>query len=368
MKKFFWVFFFVLGAGMLCFTAVPARALTVAPEIEQPQYFSGTIKKIISPSLEDFGPQQMEIFVTNGALRRQTVTATAEEISGRQAATFSVGMRVVVAETIADDGARTYAVVERYRVPALVGITALFFACAVFFGRRKGLQSILGLGVTVAALAVFIVPQIADGKNPLVISLIGALIIAVVSLYFSHGFERRTSVALLGTICSLAIAAVLSLLFVGWATLFGTGSEEALFLETGAFGTFNLRGLLLGAIIIGALGVLDDVTTAQSATVEELANANPSFSFSELYRRGLSVGREHIASLVNTLVLAYASVSLPLFLLFRINRDQPLWVTLNSEFIAEEIVRTLVGSTALIFAVPITTLIAALVCARKSAK
>ncbi|HYC80108.1 MAG TPA: YibE/F family protein, partial [Candidatus Binatia bacterium] len=122
----------------------------------------------------------------------------------------------------------------------------------------------------------------------------------------------------------------------------------------------NLRGLLLGGIILGVLGVLDDITTAQSAAVYEIRRANPALPFKELYSRGLSIGREHISSLVNTLFLAYAGASLPLFLFFTAgDHPQPFWVTLNSEFIAEELIRTLVGSVALMLAVPITTFLAA---------
>jgi uncharacterized membrane protein len=125
-----------------------------------------------------------------------------------------------------------------------------------------------------------------------------------------------------------------------------------------------MRGLLLGGIILGALGVLDDITTAQAAAVDELHRANPSLDARELYRRGLSVGREHITALVNTLFLAYAGASLPLFILFTIYNEVPVWVALNSEFVAEEVVRTLVGSMALILAVPITTAAAATIVSR----
>ncbi|MEK9181053.1 MAG: YibE/F family protein, partial [Patescibacteria group bacterium] len=127
----------------------------------------------------------------------------------------------------------------------------------------------------------------------------------------------------------------------------------------------DLRGLLLAGIIVGALGVLDDTTTVQAATVEELKQANPAFTFADLYRGGLSVGREHITSLVNTLVLAYLGSQLLIFILFYAGPNQPLWVTLNSEFIGEEIIRTLVGSATIILAVPITTLLAAWYFSRK---
>jgi len=142
------------------------------------------------------------------------------------------------------------------------------------------------------------------------------------------------------------------------AKLLGNGSEQAYFIQAGYFGSINLQGLLLGGIIIGTLGVLNDITTAQAATVEEIHLANNQLSFRRLYQKGSSVGREHIASLINTLVLTYVGVSLPLFLLFSVN-GQSLWTVLNSSTIAEEIVRTLVGSMALILAVPVTTVLAA---------
>jgi len=139
------------------------------------------------------------------------------------------------------------------------------------------------------------------------------------------------------------------------ARLFGMGTEEAFYVQMGLLENIDLKGLLLGGIIIGALGVLDDVTTGQAAAVDEIHKANPTLPFIELYRRGLSVGREHITSLVNTLALAYIGAGLPLLLLFTTNTVQPLWVAMNAESIVEEIIRTLVGSTTLIFAVPITT-------------
>ena len=132
-----------------------------------------------------------------------------------------------------------------------------------------------------------------------------------------------------------------------------------MYLQSGLTAGVNLRGLLLGGMIIGCLGVLDDITTAQTAAVDEIRKANPNLTSKQLLQSGLSVGREHIASLINTLALAYAGASLPLLLLFQTNETFPLWVTLNSEFLAEEIVRTLVGSTTLLLAVPISTWCAA---------
>ena len=159
----------------------------------------------------------------------------------------------------------------------------------------------------------------------------------------------------------------MAIMFVSAGKLLGLGSEQAFYLQFGSLETVNLQGLLLGGIILGALGVLDDVATTQSATVEELKRANPNLSFQELYRGGSSVGREHITSLVNTLFLAYAGASLPVFLFFLTKKPQPRGGTLNTEFIAEEVIRTLVGSISLILAVPITTLLAAYYFSKKGA-
>jgi len=278
--------------------------------------------------------------------------------SSTRTGALRVGDAVVVTR-ISDAPNAAYAVVDRYRLPPLLIIFALFVAAAVFFSRIRGLTSVMGLAITLLVLARFVVPRILGGANPLAISLAGALMIALTSIYLAHGFSRRTSVALLGTLITLGLSAGLAIAFVDLAWLSGTGSEEAMFLLLAPEASVNLRGLLLGGIILGALGVLDDITTAQAAAVDEISKANPSLSRRELYRRGLSVGQEHITSLVNTLVLAYAGASLPLFLLFTLNTDQPFWVTINSEFLAEEIVRTLVGSVTLILAVPITTGLAA---------
>jgi uncharacterized membrane protein len=252
-----------------------------------------------------------------------------------------------------------YYITDKYRIFPLIILFGIFLGMVVFFGRLKGLSSIGGLLLSAFILIKFVVPQILAGGNPLTISLGGALAIAILSIYMAHGISRRTTIALGSSVITLVIATVLSLLFVAFVSLTGTGSEEAIFLRMGPIGAIDLKGLLLGGIIIGTLGVLDDITITQSATIDEIKKANPKLSSRELFTRGLSVGQEHISSLVNTLALAYVGASFPLLLLFSISRDIPFWLTLNSEFITEEIVRTLVGSMALILAVPISTFLAA---------
>ncbi len=234
-----------------------------------------------------------------------------------------------------------------------------FLALALLCGGWVAIRSITGLLVSVGILLYAVVPGIIAGWPPLPLCLAGAFGIALLSLTSAHGWNKRTSVALWSTMLTLVLAVLLAQAAVAFTHLFGMGSEEATYLELGVLSGIDLHGLLLGGIIIGALGVLDDITTAQAAALDELSRANHAYGVRELLAAGKSIGREHMASLINTLALAYVGSSLPLLLLFHVQRDHPWWVILSSEMFVEEIVRTLVGSATLLLAVPITNWIAA---------
>jgi uncharacterized membrane protein len=206
-------------------------------------------------------------------------------------------------------------------------------------------------------LILFVVPAILDGQAPIAVALVGASTIMFATLYLSHGVNLKTSTALLGTLGALILTVALGAVFVGGAHLTGLASEEAGLVQL-ELGAVDLRGLILGGIVIGTLGVLDDVTIAQAAAVAELRRANPDLSRIDLYRRAMRIGRDHVAATVNTLVLAYAGAALPVFLLFAI-AGNALSTAINGEVVAEEIIRTLVGSIGLIAAVPMTSALAA---------
>ncbi len=269
------------------------------------------------------------------------------------------GEKVVIAKTPELPGGRSvYYIIDKYRVDSLLVIIVSFFALAIYFGRKRGFTAIVGLIFSVLVIFYYIIPSILKGADPFLTCILGGVVILVLSLYLSHGFNKRTSIALLSSIISLAFAIIIDVVFVRMAKLAGNGTEEAFYLQFDTF-NFNLQGILLGGIIIGVLGVLDDITTAQVASIEEISLANHSLGFSQLYKSGLSIGREHIASLINTLVLAYVGVSFPFLILYVSQKTQAFWMTFNSSFVAEEIVRTLVGSATLVLAVPITTILAA---------
>ena len=257
-----------------------------------------------------------------------------------------------------DSVTNSYYYQDRDRMSSLWWLILLFAVTVICLARVRGLLALFAMGGTVLMLVKFIAPSVLDGNDPVLVCVVAAAAIAYFSLYFTHGFSLMTTVALAGTLIALGLTLGISWIFFELAKFSGYSSEEAFVLPFLAE-SLDVRGLLLGGTIIAALGALDDVTVTQAATVLELSARNNELSTRQLMISGLRVGREHIASTVNTLLLAYAGSSIPLLLLFAVS-EQSLGDVANSELIAIELVRTLCGSIGLGAALPITTYLAAL--------
>ena len=268
------------------------------------------------------------------------------------------GDQFILVKSFKADGSSFYAVADRYRINQLALLGLCFLGLVAVVARLRGVMSFIGLVVSIGVLAFYEIPKLAAGAAPLPTTMIAATLIVLATIYLAHGFSRQTTIAVVSTVITLLVAAGMAMFFVAITHLAGNGSEEAFNLQFGQNSVIDLKGLYLSGILIGVLGVLDDVTTGQVAVVDQLHHANPNLGVVDLFRRASVVGREHIISLVNTLALAYAGVSIPLFLILAKN-PQPLWISINGEFFAEEIVRTLVGSMSLVLAVPIATFLAA---------
>jgi len=268
---------------------------------------------------------------------------------------LEVGDNVLLAST---EG-KNFRILEKDRIFTLLSIMGLFLVVIFLVAGKQGFSGILGLIVSLGAIGGILIPQVLKGADPLLTSLMVCIFITGVTIWVSHGWKKRTHIAVAATFITLLIAFGISWIAISFAGLHGLGSENSYFLHVALPGV-NLSGLLLGAILLGTVGILDDVTTTQSATIDEISKANNSLGWKELFIRGMSVGREHISSVINTLALAYVAAALPMFLLIALDTERPWWVVFNSEFFAEEIVRTLLGSGALVLAVPIATLFAAL--------
>jgi uncharacterized membrane protein len=282
---------------------------------------------------------------------------------------LDVGDRIRVYENRLPEGAVLGGVrIDRYtfadfeRRSPLLWLGGIFAAVVLVTGRWRGLRALLGLAASVAVVLVFIVPAILSGRAPTGVALVGSLAVMLATIPLAHGIGPKALAACLGTAFSLLLTLGLATVFTNLAHLSGFSSEEAIFLRS-IGGDVSIQGLLLAGMLIGALGVLDDLTVSQASTVMALRAANPRLHAIELFRRALSVGHDHIAATVNTLVLAYAGASLPILLVFNI-AGTSVGEAVESEAVAEQIVAMLVGSIGLIAAVPVTTALAALLAVR----
>ncbi|MEW1644480.1 YibE/F family protein [Streptomyces sp. NPDC091219] len=303
-----------------------------------------------------------------GTCKKATVTVSTGKDKGRtfteivqpdQSRQLHQGEKVVVAYEPSAPRDLQYSVTDVNRKFPMALLAGIFALAVVVVGRLRGVMALIALAISFMILNFFILPAILHGSNPLIVAVVGSSAIMLIALYMCHGLSARTSVAVLGTLMSLVLIGVLGSVFIGWAALTGNTDDNTGLIH-GLYPSIDMSGLLLAGVIIGSLGVLDDVTVTQTSAVWELHEANPSMGWRGLYRAGIRIGRDHIASVVNTLVLAYAGAALPLLLLFSIAQSSVGSVA-NSELVAEEIVRTLVGSIGLVASVPVTTALAALV-------
>ncbi len=333
-----------------------ALPLTPAFAQESDQFVRAEIVDIVETGENEFGSFQiMQVELLGGDERGRKIEIEAGDIFRESASrNLEVGEVVVIRKLVSGE----YSFAEIYRIPQILIVCVIFLLAALLLTRTQGIFAVLGLLASLAIIVIILIPWILSGGNALLAGVTCAILIAGVSMTLAHGINARNGIALLGTGITLIFSAVFAFFAVRIAELFGIGSEAAMQVQLAAIGSGDFRGILLAGILLGAVGVLDDVTVAQATVVAQLKKTDPRLTIRQLYTEASVVGKEHLLSMMNTLLLAYAGAALPLFLLFATN-DVPVWVTLNSEAISEEIVRTLVGSTALLFGVPITTFAAA---------
>ena len=368
--------FFIVGLGVLVVLAVVIifvgpRLVSQPPSSERPlalgetETMAARVIEVLEEGSLDMGDgmehpyQRLLVRVEGGSLAGEEVVVEEGTINIiSQERLFDYGDRVYLERVAGVDGNDRFYISDPVRTTPLLLIAALFVGLVLLTGRRQGLRSLLGTLFSLLVLFFFVLPQIVAGRDPVLVCIVGSIALLAVSTYVIYGWNFKAHAAVVGMMLSLILTGLLAWLFVGWARLTGL-SEEGGFLVSALGPDINLRGLVLGGIIIGALGVLDDICVGQASAIFELINANRDLGWRQLFRRSLNIGRDHIAAMVNTLLLAYVGASMPLMLAFTIYQE-PIWRRINREPVAEEIVRTLVGSLGLVLAVPITSLIASL--------
>jgi uncharacterized membrane protein len=359
----FAVLIFALLAALAGRSASPAEVDALAPG--ETESLRAEVVAVLEQGMVDQGGfeqpyQVLRLRIREGPLEGQeidleygTMRPTSED------RLFRVGDRLVVDRTRTVEGQDFFSIGDYVRTKPLLWLTLLFVAATLLLSGWQGVRSLLGMAISLAIIGAFIVPQILAGGNPLLIAIAGSVVMMGASLYLVYGWRQKTHVAVAGLLVSLMFTGLLAIWFVDWARLSGFGAEEATFLQFAGV-QLDPQGLLLAGIMIGVLGALDDIAIGQSSAIFELSKANPGLTWQALFRHGMTIGRDHIAAMVNTLLLAYVGAALPLVLLFTVYAES-LGITLNREIIAEEIVRTLIGSLGLLAGVPLTSLIAAIV-------
>ncbi len=317
-------------------------------------------RELISADGTKFTQQNLRLLVTKGSLKGKTITYHGiSDVEVANQNIYQVGDKVLVMKSTDENGKTKFYVTDYIRRQPLWILSLIFILAVIIVAGSKGLRALAILIATFFIIIKFIIPQILNGHNPLLISIVSALVIAFLAIFGTDGFNKKSKIAYLSILISLAITLVLSQIFTHLARLTGA-SEEATFILNLSQYHINLQGLLLAGIILGSLGVLDDVIISQVSSVKEISQANPNLSAKEVTKKAMRIGTDHINAMINTLFLAYAGAALPLLILFSL--DVPPFVTfsqtINHELIATEIVRTLVGSIALILAVPISTWLA----------
>jgi uncharacterized membrane protein len=344
----------------------PSESIAVPEQPSAAEQVNGEVTAVLREPCPEELPDDVngcgtaQVRITDGAQADQEVEVPLP--NGPGAPEVAEGDDVVLIQTTSPDG-QGYAIVDHQRGSELWMLAVAFCLALVAFGRWRGVTALAGLAMTFALLLFFVVPAILSGEPPLLVAIVGSSAIVLTVLYLTHGFALSTTVAVLGTLASLVLTGLLSAAAV--SALHLTGITDDISTSVGTQHSVNMEGLLLAGIVIGSLGVLDDVTVTQSATVAELARANPAYGVGQLYRAGSRVGRSHIASVVNTIILAYAGSSLPLLILIVANNES-LGGVVTDQIIAQEIVRSVVATLGLIAAVPMTTALAA-VTSRKEA-
>lgn len=347
---------------------VPAHSFAAFEELP----FDQTVFKAEVISIEAEGEREIPQTGLTESFQELTVVIREGERSGEilslendSSIMLSVGSRFYLHRLPPiEDSPELWSVGEPDRAGVLMILLGLFVVTALFTAGKAGARALIALAISFAAIIWGLLPLLYAGWPPAVTALLIGTLILAISMFITHGVNKGTVVALVGSVVALGVAAVVAHLAVLSASLTGFVSDEAVFLNFATDGTLNLPGLLLGGVLVGIIGVLNDVSVSQVHTVLALQEANPRMSKMHLWKKAMKVGQEHLGAVINTLPLAYAGASLPLLLLFSAS-PAPFSFIVNREIFTAEIIRALAGSIGLMLSGVIATFIAVLMLSQK---
>lgn len=348
----------------------------VAQKIPETETLQGTILEVIEEGKETINDQLIDyqkykVLITKGSLKGETIelkhSAASFGLMATNFQTYQANDKIKIQLDYNFNGEALYNILGKVKIYGLINLVILFLVVVLLVGRLWGGLAIGGLVFSFLVIFKLIIPLLMKGFDPILSIIIGAILIIPVTFYISHGFNNKTHAGVISTFISLLITSLLSLYFVEKTYLTGFANEDVSFLQVETANALNIKNLLLAGMMISALGILDDITIGQAATVEQLKKANPKTKKLALFKQAMEVGQDHISSMVNTLILVYAGANLPLLLLF-FNSQRSVGEIVELELVAQEIVRMLVESIGLVLAAPLATLIAVIMLQKQEAK
>ncbi|MGA2967808.1 MAG: YibE/F family protein [Candidatus Levyibacteriota bacterium] len=358
---------------LLLLTPTKSFAQNILPTPKE-EYFKARVVSVIREGERDNQGyksyfQTLKVWAEDGPQKGKFVTVeNGAEAQITKDQFVNSGQEIIVDKVTTLNNNVSYSVYDTYRLTNIFIFLIIFCLAVILIAGLKGVGSLLGMTVSFGIILLYIVPSILKGNDPLTTTLIGATIIILLTTYLAHGISWKTSIALISTLISIFLTASLAILAVNFTNISGIGNEDAFALQVGTTSLINLKGLFLSGIIIATLGALNDITTTQSMTILELKKADPKLNFVALFTKGFSVGKEHLASLVNTLILAYVGSAFAVFIFFVLNPAKvPYWLVLNSEIVSDEVVKIIAGSIGLLLSIPIVTFLASLIFSRRKA-
>jgi len=336
---------------------------TDSPEVKQ-DFYTATVLNIEQKTDPSTGQQgkvkTVTLKITSGDKKGEEIKSSWLPASAEDEKIFSLKQNdMVIVQHTKMDNMESWSIMDKQRIGVFWWLLAFLVIILIAISRWYGLKSLVTLFLTALVVLYFLVPQIVKGTDPLMITIIAVGFFIIPSLLLSHGFNKKTYIAIAGILFSAIIVGIMAKLTINWAQLTGISTEETFYINLGDV-KINLLNLLLAGIILGTVGVMDDIALTQSSVALELKKANPDLSWREIFKKAMKVGNDHISSVINTLFLAYVGASLPLILLLT-QQKIPFMIAMQREFVATEIIRILIGTIGLVLTVPLTTIIAALI-------
>jgi len=349
----------IAGIIACCIIFVPG-IISAQSEIvtDQQGYFRGTVDRIIGTKQESFPNSDATVTVQDMLVTIKSGTFKGEQVQiTNDFSPMKIGDKFWGQWVTNSGGDTMFAVADFERRIALLGLVLLFALVIIALGKMQGVRSLISLALSITAIVFVLIPLLLKGFPPILVTIVVGGLVLFCAIFITHGFNRISKIAFLGTIIAVAFTSLFAALVTKLTHMTGFASHEAVYLNFNTGGELDFVGIFLASIIIGMLGVLDDISITQVAVVRELYAVAGHLPKKELFTRALSVGKDHVAALVNTLVLAYVGVALPAILFFA-TATAPIGQIINSEMFAAEIVRTVLGSLGLMITVPLTTWLA----------